>query len=109
MNESFHSRNDADMMLSHQLEYINYFVPFSIFWNHNKAFVTVDVSEMTGNINMGRQISIMIIHYQAMDLQAQSIPDYRSTLVMPAMSKNFNSSKVHDSLFSCGFMGTNYP
>ena len=95
MNESFHSKNDADMMLSHQLEYISYFAPFSLFWNHNKAFVTVDVSEMTGSVNVDRQISIMIIHYQAMDLQAQSLPDYRSRLVMSAMSKDLNSSKVH--------------
>ena len=68
MNESFYSKNDGDIMLSHQLEYISYFSPFSIFWNHNKAFVTIDVSEMTVNINVRGKISIMMIHYQAMDL-----------------------------------------
>ena len=98
MNESFYSKNDGDIMLSHQLEYISYFSPFSIFWNHNKAFVTIDVAEMTGNINLRGQISIMMIHYQAMDLQVQSLPDYRSTLVLSVISKDFNSSKVHNTV-----------
>ena len=91
MNESYYSKNDTDVILSHQLEYISYFSPFSISWNHNKAFVTVDVSEMTSIVDIGRQISIMKIHYQAMDLQVQTLPDYRSTLFM---SKDLNSSKV---------------
>ena len=95
MNESLHSRNIADMMLSHQLEYISYFAPFLIFWNHNKAFVTIDVAEMSGNINVRGEISIMKIHYQAMDLQLQSLPDYRSTFVMSVFSKDLNSSKVN--------------
>ena len=91
MNESFYGRNDTDTILSHQLEYISYFNPFSIFWNHNKAVVIIDVSEMTKIVNIGRQISIMKIHYQVMDLQLQSLPDYRSKLIM---SKDFNLHKV---------------
>ena len=89
MKEGLNNKNDEDIM--HQLEYISYFNPFSIFWNYNKAFVAVDVFEMTNNFDWRRHMSIMKIHYQAMDLQVQSLPDYRSTLIM---SKAFNSSKV---------------
>ena len=91
MNESFSSNNDVDVMLSHQLEYISYFNPFSIFWNHNRAFVVIDVSEMTKVVDIGRQISIMKIHYQAMDLQIQTLPDYRTALFL---SKGLDPAKV---------------
>ena len=91
MNESFSSKNDEDVMLSHQFEYISYFNPFSIFWNHNRAFVAIDVSEMTKMVDIGRQISIMKIHYQAMDLQIQTLPDYKSIM---HISKGLNLSKV---------------
>ena len=95
MNESFSSKNDVDVMLSHQFEYISYFNPFSIFWNHNRAFVAIDVLEMTKVIDIGRQISIMKIHYQVMDLQVQTLPDYKSTMYI---SKGLNLSKVNNNL-----------
>ena len=91
MNESFSSKNDVDVMFSHQLEYISYFSPFSIFWNHNRAFVVIDVSEMTKVVDIGRQISIMKVHYQAMDLQIQTLPDYRTALFL---SKGSDPAKV---------------
>ena len=50
---------------------------------------------MTGNVAVGKEISIMMIRYQAMDLQVQSLPDYISTLVMSVMSKDLNLSEVH--------------
>ena len=91
MNESFYIKSDVDVMLSHQLEYISYFNPFSIFWNHNRVFVAIDVSEMTKVVDIGRQISIMKIHYQAMDLQIQTIPDYKTALFL---SKGTDPAKV---------------
>ena len=80
-------------MLSHQFEYISYFSPFSIFWNHNRAFVLIDVSEMTKVVDIGKQISIMKIHYQAMDLQIQTLPDYKSIMYV---LKGLNLSKVNN-------------
>ena len=96
MNESFSSKSDVDVMLSHQFEYISYFSPFSIFWYHNRAFVAIDVSEMIKVIDIGRQISIMKIHYQVMDLQVQTLPDYKSTMYI---SKGLNLSKVNNNLW----------
>ena len=95
MNESFYSKNDSDVMLSHQIEYISYFSPFSIFWNHNRAFVAIDVSEMTKVVDTKKRVSIMKIHYQAMDLQIQTLPDYRTALFL---SKGLGSSKVKDAV-----------